>query len=75
MDALFSTSLKAGDRTYFFDVKEAKNKARYLTIAETKRSNDKESEKKFTRSSVMVFDSQVDKFQEAFQQAMETFKK
>ena len=68
MDALYSKSLKAGDRTYFIDVKEAKNKSKYLTIAETKPS--KEGEKKFTRSSVMVFDNQVENFRTALQEAM-----
>jgi hypothetical protein len=73
MDALYSKSLKAGDRTYFFDVKEAKNSSKYLTIAETRRS--KEDEKTFTRSSVMVFDSQVEKFREAISEALDLIQK
>jgi len=73
MDALFSKTLKTNDRTYFFDVKEAKNKSKYLTIAETKAAKD--GEKKFTRSSVMVFDNQIEKFQEALQEALGEFKK
>ena len=68
MDALFSKTLKAKDRTYFIDVKEAKNKSKYLTIAESKRA--KEGEKKFTRSSVMVFDNQMEQFRDALQEAM-----
>ncbi len=73
MDALFSKSLKAGDHTYFIDVKEAKNKAKYLTIAETKPT--KEGEKKFTRSSIMVFDNQVEKFRDALQEALSHMQK
>ena len=73
MDALFSRAIKAGDRTYFIDVKEAKNKSKYLTIAESKPS--KEGEKKFTRSSVMVFDNQVEKFREAIDDAMKALGK
>ena len=73
MDPIFSKTIKAGDRTYFIDVKEAKNKSKYLTIAESKRS--KEDEKKFTRSSVMVFDNQVEKFREALDEAMKSFGK
>jgi hypothetical protein len=68
MDALFSKTIKAGDRTYFIDVKEAKNKSKYLTIAESKPS--KEGDKRFTRSSVMVFDNQVPKLKEALDEAM-----
>jgi 3-hydroxymyristoyl/3-hydroxydecanoyl-(acyl carrier protein) dehydratase len=73
MDALFSKSIKAGDRTYFIDVKEAKNKSKYLTIAESKPSKD--GEKKFSRSSVMVFDNQIEKFGEALGEALQLLKK
>lgn len=73
MDPLFSKIIKAGDRTYFIDVKEAKNKSKYLTIAESKPA--KEGEKKFTRSSVMVFDNQVGKLREALDEAMKLFEK
>ncbi len=68
MDALFSKIIKAGDRTYFIDVKEAKNKSKYLTIAESKKAT--EGDKKFTRSSVMVFDNQAAPFHEALEEAM-----
>jgi hypothetical protein len=73
MDALFSKSLKSGDRTYFIDVKEAKNKSKYLTIAESKPSKD--GEKKFTRSSVMIFDNQMEKFRDALEEALMMMKK
>ena len=76
MDSLFSKSIKAGDRTYFIDVKEAKNKSKYLTIAETKPSKDaKEGDKKFTRTSVMVFDNQIENFRDALDEAMKMIKK
>jgi len=68
MDALFSKIVKATDRTYFIDVKEAKNKSKYLTISESRKARD--GEKKFTRSSVMIFDNQVEKFREALDEAM-----
>jgi hypothetical protein len=31
-DAIFSKTVKAGKITYFFDVREAKNQSKYLTI-------------------------------------------
>jgi hypothetical protein len=73
MDALFSKIIKAGDRTYFIDVKEAKNKSKYLTIAESKPS--KEGEKKFTRSSVMIFDNQATKVRDALVEAIGVMQK
>lgn len=73
MNSLFSKIIKAGDRTYFIDVKEAKNKSKYLTIAESKPS--KEDKKKFTRSSVMIFDNQAEQFRDALQEAMKVLGK
>ena len=73
MDSIFSKSLKAGGRTYFIDVREAKNKAKYLTISETKPSKD--GDKKFTRSSIMVFNDQVEPFHEALLEAIDLVKK
>ncbi len=68
MEALFSKSLKTKGRTYFIDVKEAKNKSKYITIAESRKA--KEGEKKFTRSAIMVFGDQVQEFREAFEEAV-----
>ena len=73
MDAIYSKSLKAGGRTYFIDVREAKNKAKYLTISETKPSKD--GDKKFTRSSIMVFNDQADSFHEALAEAIDLVRK
>jgi hypothetical protein len=37
---LFSKAVKAGKRTYFFDVKATKNDEKYITITESKRRFD-----------------------------------
>ena len=39
-DGLFSKAVKAGKRTYFFDVKSTKNDEKYITITESKRRFD-----------------------------------
>ena len=39
-DELFSKAVKAGKRTYFFDVKSTKNDEKYTTITESKRRFD-----------------------------------
>ncbi len=67
MDAIFSKAIKAKDRTYFVDVKETKNNSRYLTLAESKPSKD--GEKKYTRSSIAVFESNLDEFRQAIEEA------
>jgi hypothetical protein len=69
MDSLFSKTVKAGKTTYFIDVKEAKNKNKYISIAESTLAKEGE-EKKFTRKSITIFDNQLDKFREALNEAM-----
>jgi len=53
-EALFSKSVKAGTRTYFFDVKESVKGNKYLTITESKKVEDK-----FERNSIMIFDNAI----------------
>jgi len=72
MEALFSRILKAKDRTYFIDVKEARNKSRYLTIAESKKSLNGES--RFLRSEIVVFEGQAEEFREALSEAISLVK-
>ena len=67
MEGLYSKVIKAGDRTYFVDVREARNKSRYLAISETKPSGD--GEKKFSRSKVVVFTDHFAEFRTAFEEA------
>ncbi|MEK6756199.1 MAG: DUF3276 family protein [Bacteroidota bacterium] len=68
MSALFSKTLKAGKTTYFFDVKEAKNKAKYLTITASQPSTS--GEKKFVKRSINVFGNNAEKFNDALKEAM-----
>ncbi len=44
---LFSKAIRAGKRTYFFDVKTTKNDEKYLTITESKRRFDNEQNRFF----------------------------
>lgn len=59
--AVKSSMLKAGKKTYFFDVKEAANKKRYLKITES--SFEKDSDKR-KYSSFVLFPEQVPDFQQ-----------
>ena len=46
-DELFSKAVKAGKRTYFFDVKATRNDEKYLTITESKRRFDNDQNRFF----------------------------
>ncbi len=72
MNSLFSKSIKAGKITYYFDVKEAKNQSKYLTITASQPSES--GEKKYSRRSINVFSSAADGFKEALQEAIAQLK-
>ncbi|MDD5382552.1 MAG: DUF3276 family protein [Candidatus Margulisbacteria bacterium] len=62
---LFNRMVKAGRRTYFITVKEAKNNKKYLTLTESKLVE----QNKFDRSSVMIFPEKLGDFASAFAEA------
>ena len=61
---LFSEKVPAGSRTYFFDVKRAKDGAQYLVISESR-----PKEGGFEHQRVMVFPENVGAFGTALQKA------
>jgi len=61
--ALFSTKVSAGRRTYFFDVKSAKNAKPFLKITQSEINGD---EKKKTY--LNVFENEVADFRQAVEQ-------
>lgn len=64
--ALFSERVSGGGRTYFFDVKEAKNGAKYFTITEAKKKEDG-----MERKNIMIFDNSLHAFVEALQKTVQ----
>lgn len=64
-DALYSTMVRAGRTTYFFDVKKAKNGNKYLSISETRL----DGEEKKQRTTVRVFGETVEPFRQAVDEA------
>ncbi len=74
MDSLFSKTVKAGKTTYFVDVKEAKNKNKYISIAESTLSKEGET-KKFNRKSITIFDNAAEQLRDAFAEAMKVMRK
>ncbi len=59
----------ARDRTYFFDVKEAKNGKKYLVFSETRLNK----EGKFDRQRIMVFQDHFQEIYEAMKKVAPTF--
>jgi hypothetical protein len=66
MSEVFSRKVIGGRRTYFFDVKETKDRSQYLVIGEVAQVGDE-----LERHRVMVFEENLDAFCEGLQQAAE----
>lgn len=67
---LFSKAVRAGKRTYFFDVKETRNKDQYLTITESKKTvnDDRVS---YEKHKIFLYKEDFEKFLIGFQDACE----
>jgi len=64
----FTRKMKSGKITYFVDVKEAKNKSRYMSITESQPS--KEDSKKYDKRSIAVFNNATNDFVGAVEEAI-----
>lgn len=60
-DELFSRRVRAGSRTYYFDVKKTGKNDNYLVISESKRMNDDSTK----RNRIWVFEEDLEKFYHA----------
>lgn len=73
-DEVFSKRVKAGKRTYFFDVKTTKGKDLYLTITESKRTGDFDGRPEYEKHKIFLYKEDFEKFNEGFSEALETIK-
>ncbi len=66
---LFSKAVRAGKRTYFFDVKATKSEEEYLTITESKkRFNQQTGNFFYEKHKLFLYREDFEKFQEALQE-------
>ncbi len=68
---LFSKAVKAGKRTYFFDVKTTRNDEKYLTITESKRRFDNEQNRFFyEKHKIFLYKEDFEKVSKALNDAI-----
>lgn len=68
---IFSQSVRAGKRTYFFDVKETRNGEYYLTLTESKKQFSEGKQPFFEKHKIFLYKEDFQKFTNAFQTALE----
>ena len=73
-DDVFSKPVRAGKRTYFFDVKATKNNDYYLTITESKRRVDKDGRFVYDKHKIFLYKEDFEKFTESLQEVIDFIK-
>ncbi len=61
-DDVYSKPVRAGKRTYFFDVKATKNNDYYLTITESKRRIERDGRFVYDKHKIFLYKEDFDKF-------------
>lgn len=73
-DEIFSKAVRAGKRTYFFDVKATRNNDYYLTITESKKRFDKEGNYHYEKHKVFLYKEDFEKFSEGLVETVDFIK-
>lgn len=67
---IFSKPVRAGKRTYFFDVKATKANDYYLTITESKRKIEKDGGFAYDKHKIFLYKEDFDKFVESLEEVI-----
>lgn len=69
-DEIYSKSVRAGKRTYFFDVKSTKRDEFYLTITESKKRYDQDGNFHYEKHKVFLYREDFEKFMDGLDEVM-----
>ena len=69
-DEIYSNAVKAGKRTYFFDVKATRNNDYYLTITESKKKFDNNGNPSYEKHKVFLYKEDFEKFIQGLNEAV-----
>jgi hypothetical protein len=71
---IFSKAVRAGKRTYFFDVKATKRNDYFLTITESKKRFQKDGRFFFEKHKIFLYKEDFEKFADGFTEVIEYIK-
>ena len=72
---VYTKMVRAGKRTYYFDVKKTRNNDYYLTITESKRVDDSlDSSKAFEKHKIFLYKEDFEKFNAGLAETLECIK-
>ena len=70
-DEIFSNKIRAGKRTYFFDVRATKANDYYLTITESKKVFSDDGSHQFKKHKIFLYKEDFEKFKDALSQSLD----
>ena len=68
---IYSKVVRAGKRTYFFDVKATKSNELYVTLTESKRTIDENGIEQFQKHKLFLYEEDFEKFKEGLDDVLE----
>ena len=69
-EEIYSKAVRAGKRTYFFDVKSTRRDELYLTITESKKRFEQDGNFHFEKHKIFLYKEDFDKFIEGLQEVI-----
>lgn len=69
-EAIFAKAVRAGKRTYFFDVRTTKSNDFYLTITESKRKYNDDGTFNYQKHKIFLYKEDFEKFTDALAEAL-----
>jgi len=69
-EEVFSKAVRAGKRTYFFDVKTTRGNDYYLTITESKKRFDENGDFHFDKHKIFLYKEDFEKFTDGFEESI-----
>ena len=73
-EEIYSKAVRAGKRTYFFDVKATRNNDYYLTITESKKKFDDNGTQNFEKHKIFLYKEDFEKFSEGLDEVVKYIK-
>ena len=73
-EEIFSKAVRAGKRTYFFDVKATRRNDYYLTITESKKRYHKDGRFFYEKHKIFLYKEDFDKFADGLTESIEFIK-
>jgi hypothetical protein len=69
-DEIYSKVIRAGKRTYFFDVKATRGEDYYLTITESKKVFDNDGNSHYEKHKIFLYKEDFEKFAQGFDETV-----